>query len=98
MYQVTFMQADACDEAAIQGVCEAAVQQEGRLDVFFANVCDQLTDQVSINVYVYAQAGFLGSRYDLTCEEETLENFMRVMKNNVASCVSRLNRDDTATN
>lgn len=65
--KVTFVQVDACDEAAIQGVCETAVQQEGRLDIFFAN------------------AGVLGSRHDLTCEEETLENFMRVLKNNVAS-------------
>ena len=32
------MQVDACDEAAIQGVCETAIRQEGKLDIFFANV------------------------------------------------------------
>ncbi|THH19947.1 hypothetical protein EW146_g1319 [Bondarzewia mesenterica] len=34
---VTVMQADAADEAAILGVCKQALQEEGRLDVFFAN-------------------------------------------------------------
>ena len=32
------MQADAADEAAISGVCDQALREEGRLDVFFANV------------------------------------------------------------
>lgn len=36
--QVTTIQADAADEAAISGVCKQALQEEGRLDVFFANV------------------------------------------------------------
>jgi len=35
--KVTTMQADAADEAAISGVCEQALREEGRLDVFFAN-------------------------------------------------------------
>ena len=37
--QVTTIQADAADESAISGVCDQAMQEEGRLDVFFANVC-----------------------------------------------------------
>jgi len=37
-YQVTTLQADAADEAAISGVCSQALREEGRLDVFFANV------------------------------------------------------------
>lgn len=37
-YQVTTLQADAADEAAISGVCSRALHEEGRLDVFFANV------------------------------------------------------------
>ena len=37
-FQVTTQQADAADEAAISGVCELALREEGRLDVFFANV------------------------------------------------------------
>ncbi|TEB38355.1 3-oxoacyl-reductase [Coprinellus micaceus] len=35
--KVTTLQADAADEAAISGVCERAIREEGRLDVFFAN-------------------------------------------------------------
>ena len=36
--QVTTQQADAADETAISGVCELVLREEGRLDVFFANV------------------------------------------------------------
>lgn len=36
--KVTTIQADAADEKAISGVCAQALQEEGRLDVFFANV------------------------------------------------------------
>jgi NAD(P)-dependent dehydrogenase (short-subunit alcohol dehydrogenase family) len=36
--QVTTIQADAADEAAISGVCKQALNEEGKLDVFFANV------------------------------------------------------------
>jgi NAD(P)-dependent dehydrogenase (short-subunit alcohol dehydrogenase family) len=36
--QVTTIQADAADEAAISAVCQRALKEEGRLDVFFANV------------------------------------------------------------
>ncbi|RXW21628.1 hypothetical protein EST38_g4223 [Candolleomyces aberdarensis] len=35
--KVTTIQADASDEAAISGLCEQALREEGRLDVFFAN-------------------------------------------------------------
>ncbi|GLB37531.1 putative KR domain containing protein [Lyophyllum shimeji] len=35
--KVTTIQADAADEAAISGVCDQALREEGRLDVFFAN-------------------------------------------------------------
>lgn len=35
--KVTTLQADAADEAAISSVCRLALQEEGRLDVFFAN-------------------------------------------------------------
>jgi NAD(P)-dependent dehydrogenase (short-subunit alcohol dehydrogenase family) len=38
LFQVTVIQADAADETAIKTVCEEAIQEEGRLDVFFANV------------------------------------------------------------
>ncbi|KAL0956478.1 hypothetical protein HGRIS_002624 [Hohenbuehelia grisea] len=35
--KVTTIHADAADEAAISGVCKQAMEEEGRLDVFFAN-------------------------------------------------------------
>lgn len=34
----TIQQADATDEEAISSVCQQALDEEGRLDVFFANV------------------------------------------------------------
>ena len=37
--QVTTIRADAADDAAIAAVCKLAVDEEGQLDVFFANVC-----------------------------------------------------------
>jgi len=36
--KVTTLQADAADETAISSVCQQALKDEGRLDVFFANV------------------------------------------------------------
>jgi hypothetical protein len=38
--KVTVIQADAADEKAIEGVCNQAIKDEGKLDVFFANVRD----------------------------------------------------------
>ncbi|KAG8690552.1 hypothetical protein FRC11_010804 [Ceratobasidium sp. 423] len=35
--KVTTLRADAADEAAISGICKRAIEEEGRLDVFFAN-------------------------------------------------------------
>ncbi|PFH50912.1 hypothetical protein AMATHDRAFT_75301 [Amanita thiersii Skay4041] len=35
--KVTTLQADAADEKAISGLCNRALREEGRLDVFFAN-------------------------------------------------------------
>ncbi|KAG6842167.1 hypothetical protein C0991_001660 [Blastosporella zonata] len=38
--KVTVIPADAADEAAISGVCDQALREEGRLDVFYANRLD----------------------------------------------------------
>lgn len=38
LQQVTVIEADAADDEAIAGVCQQAVNEEGKLDVFFANV------------------------------------------------------------
>ncbi|KAF9529432.1 hypothetical protein CPB83DRAFT_852675 [Crepidotus variabilis] len=63
--KVTTLQADAADEAAIKGVCEQALQEEGRLDVFFANA---------------------GVATSSPLEENSAEDFMRVMRINSLSC------------
>lgn len=47
MLQVTTIQADAADEKAIEGLCKQALREEGRLDVFFANVCTHRAPAVS---------------------------------------------------
>lgn len=44
--QVTTIQADAADDAAIAAVCKQAIDEEGQLDVFFANVCLSLPSGV----------------------------------------------------
>lgn len=36
--QITCIAGDAADEAVVQAVCQRALEEEGRLDVFFANV------------------------------------------------------------
>lgn len=42
-------QADAADEVAVKGICEQATKEEGRLDVFFANVCRIVAPGVTVN-------------------------------------------------
>lgn len=41
--QVTVVQGDAADEQTIQDLVSRAVKEEGRLDVFFANVSSHMT-------------------------------------------------------
>ena len=40
--KVTVQRADAADEDAVAGLCKQALHEEGRLAVFFANVCAPL--------------------------------------------------------
>ena len=49
--KVTTIQADAADDKAISGVCEQALEDEGRLDVFFANVCRCYIDAGPFHIY-----------------------------------------------
>jgi NADP-dependent 3-hydroxy acid dehydrogenase YdfG len=60
---VTTIQADAADEAAIAGVCKQALADEGRLDVFFANVGSDLC---------LVRAGNADSVLGRNCELHTL--------------------------
>jgi NAD(P)-dependent dehydrogenase (short-subunit alcohol dehydrogenase family) len=52
LLKVTTLQADAADETAISSVCEQALKEEGRLDVFFANVSDLLSTKPTEQVYL----------------------------------------------
>jgi NAD(P)-dependent dehydrogenase (short-subunit alcohol dehydrogenase family) len=54
--QVTTVQADAADEVAIEAVCKRALDEEGRLDVFFANVCELLFPSLH-QAYILFKAG-----------------------------------------
>jgi len=47
--KVTTLQADAADETVISSVCERALKDEGRLDVFFANVSSIQSKSCSLN-------------------------------------------------
>jgi len=38
--KVTTIQGDAADESLVAATCKRAVDEEGRLDVFFANVSE----------------------------------------------------------
>lgn len=82
--QITTVEADAADETAISGVCKQALQEEGRLDVFFANV-RSLHFLVFLNLLLdLLQAGI--ASYD-RLESTTTETFMNVMRVNALSCV-----------
>lgn len=69
--KVTTLQADATDEAAISSVCEQALKDEGRLDVFFANagtvsatlLHDITSEEFMQSVRVNALSAFLAVKH-----------------------------------
>ncbi|OCB86841.1 NAD-binding protein [Sanghuangporus baumii] len=69
--KVTTVQADATDEQAIKGLCERALEEEGKLDVFFANAgvvsidhLDNLTsDMFMRTLRINALSAFLAIKY-----------------------------------
>ncbi|KAJ7091272.1 hypothetical protein C8R44DRAFT_817503 [Mycena epipterygia] len=69
--KVTTMQGDAADEALISGICERALKEEGKLDVFFANAgiatvnpLDSTTSESFMNVMrVNSLSCFLAIKY-----------------------------------
>jgi NAD(P)-dependent dehydrogenase (short-subunit alcohol dehydrogenase family) len=81
--QVTTIQADAADEAAISGVCKQALNEEGKLDVFFANVGHVELLRV-LRLILFYQAG-IASKDPL--ESTTAKTFMNVMRVNALSYV-----------
>ncbi|KAH9485052.1 Levodione reductase [Psilocybe cubensis] len=77
--KVTTLQADAADEKAISGLCEQALREEGRLDVFFANAGwaskDSLQD-TSVETYmksmrINALSCFLAVKYGSAAMQKT---------------------------
>jgi hypothetical protein len=65
--KVTTLEADAADETAIAGVCNRALKEEGRLDVFFANVCSHRTLLLMRSLYAIMFAGW-------RCHEAAIRN------------------------
>lgn len=78
------MQADAADESAISGVCTQALREEGRLDVFFANVCPALPVLHPPTLNLVCKAG-VASKQALA--DTSSENFMNSMRINALSYV-----------
>jgi len=69
--KVTTVQADAADEKSIAGLCDRAMKEEGRLDVFFANAgyasrwrLDDITEEIFMNsMRVNTLSVFLAIKY-----------------------------------
>ncbi|KAG7450964.1 NAD(P)-binding protein [Guyanagaster necrorhizus] len=77
--KATTLQADASDEAAILGVCNQALEEEGRLDVFFANAgiasmkhVSQITTEDFMNtIKVNSLSCFLAVKYASAAMKKT---------------------------
>lgn len=52
--QVTVIQADASDDKAISDVCQQALREQGRLDIFFANVSAHSTFPRHVKGFLYS--------------------------------------------
>lgn len=76
--KVTVIQADAADEKAIAGVCKQALDEEGRLDVFFANVRTISVTDDQRKLISIQQAGIATIQPFKDVSVETYNNVMRV--------------------
>jgi len=79
------MQADAADETAISGVCNQALREEGRLDVFFANVRKIRACPVLLSTLMSISQAGIASRDSLA--DTSVETFMNIMRVNALSFV-----------
>jgi len=84
LFKVTTAQADAADETAISGICDQALREEGRLDVFFANVRKIEVCPLYAILMSISQAG-IASRDSLA--DTSVETFMNTMRVNALSFV-----------
>lgn len=81
--QVTVQQGDAADEATIEGLCKQALQEEGRLDVFFANVGSSSARSTrSLISGLQAGVATIDGLHDTSADQ-----FMRIMRVNALSYV-----------
>ncbi|KAI0320901.1 sex determination protein tasselseed-2 [Amylostereum chailletii] len=77
--KVTVQQADAADEVAIKGVCQQALDEEGRLDVFFANagiatgkvIHDTTAEEFNETMRINALSCFLALKYASAAMKKT---------------------------
>ncbi|OSD04092.1 NAD-P-binding protein [Trametes coccinea BRFM310] len=77
--KVTTIQADAADETAVVNICKQALQDEGRLDVFFANagistaqpIADTSADQFMKVMKVNALSCFLAVKHGSEAMKKT---------------------------
>lgn len=80
------IQADAADDIAISGVCQQALSEEGRLDIFFANVrgSHSIFSSHLIWYFSFTQAGIGAAG---TMEQISAEAFTNTMRVNTLSYV-----------
>ncbi|KAF7361796.1 NAD P-binding protein [Mycena venus] len=80
--KATTVQGDAADEALISGICERALKEEGRLDVFFANAgiaskdpLESTTSETFMNVMrINSLSCFLAVKYASIAMKKTNES------------------------
>ncbi|KAJ3556009.1 hypothetical protein NM688_g2266 [Phlebia brevispora] len=80
----TIVKADVSNEDAIRTVCDRAVQENGQLDVFFANV--GLTLEIPSVQAQFAQAGGAKGGFNTFIKDMSPNAFMEAMKLNALSC------------
>ncbi|KAI0305748.1 sex determination protein tasselseed-2 [Multifurca ochricompacta] len=71
--KATVIQADAADDQAISGVCQQALREEGRLDVFFANAEETPGEVFTNTMRVNALSSYLAVKYASAAMKQTNE-------------------------
>lgn len=81
---MTVQQGDAADDATIANLCKQALQEEGRVDVFFANASPPSGFATLADLWSRHQAGIatMNAVHDVSADA-----FMRTMRVNTLSCV-----------
>jgi len=83
--QATILKTDAADDKAVSNVCQQALSEEGRLDIFFANVrARRFIFSLQGTWGLFTQAGIATIR---TLEDTPGEVFSNTMRVNALSYV-----------